>query len=413
MANTNICSHKSSRRERAVVPQDPLPATVRPVAAGLPPDLTELSLERLRRRRSAKWSRYEPDVLPAWIAEMDFPLAQPVRRALLEAIELDDCGYANPDELGAAFAEFAAARHEWEVDPGAVSPAPDVVGAITAVLKEVTEPGDRVIVNTPVYHPFFAVIEEAGCELAEVPLRGTALDLDGIDQHFAAGAAALILCSPHNPTGSVPSREELEAVAGSAARHGAWVLADEIHASLTLPGTEHVPFLTVSDAARARGIAFWSASKAFNLAGLRCAQIVTASPGAAAVIERLPVSATHCGHLGAVGSVAAFREGGEWLDGVLAMLDHNRGLLAELLGQRLPEVGYEQPRAGYLAWLDLRELDLGPDPSQPILERGRLALSPGPQFGPQGAGFARLNLGTSPALVEAAVERICRAVGRA
>lgn len=379
----------------------------------LSPELTELSLERLRGRRSAKWSRYDSDVLPAWVAEMDFPLARPVKRALLETIELDDCGYARPEELGAAFTAFVVERHGWEVDPAAVSPAPDVVGAITSVLKEIAEPGDRVIVNTPVYHPFFAVIEEAGCELVEVPLAGTALDLDGIERHLADGAAALILCSPHNPTGSVPSREELEAVAESAARHGAWVLADEIHASLTLPGAEHVPFLTTSDAARARGIAFCSASKAFNLAGLCCAQIVTASPEAAAVIERLPVSATHCGHLGAVGSIAAFREGEEWLDGVVAVLDHNRGLLAELLDERLPEVRYEQPRAGYLAWLDLRELGLGPDPSQPILERGRLALSPGPQFGPQGAGFARLNLGTSPALVEEAVARICRAVGRA
>ncbi|MGN6587136.1 MAG: MalY/PatB family protein [Solirubrobacterales bacterium] len=375
--------------------------------------LTDLSFARLRRRRSAKWSRYGPDVLPAWVAEMDFPLAPPVRRALLETIELDDCGYANPEDLGPAFAEFVARRHGWAVDPAAVSPAPDVVGALTSILEAIADPGERVVINTPVYHLFFAVIEEAGCELAEMPLAGTALDLDGIERQFADGAAALILCSPHNPTGSVPSQEELEAVAEAAARHGAWVLADEIHASLTLPGAEHIPFLSVSEAARAHGIAFWSASKAFNLAGLGCAQIVTASAEAAAVVERLPVGATHCGHLGAVGSIAAYREGGEWLDDVLAVLDHNRALLADLLAERLPEVGYEQPQAGYLAWLDLRELGLGPDPSQPILERGRLALSPGPQFGPQGAGFARLNLGTSPALVEEAVERICRAVGRA
>jgi cystathionine beta-lyase len=383
------------------------------MAPELSPALTDLSLQRLRRRRSAKWSRYGPDVLPAWVAEMDFPLAPPVRRALLETIELDDCGYANPQDLGPAVAAFVAQRHDWEVDPAAVSPAPDVVGALTSVLEAVSDPGARVVINTPVYHPFFAVIEEAGCELAEAPLAGTALDLDGIEREFAGGAAALILCSPHNPTGGLPSRQELEAVAEAAARHGAWVLADEIHAPLTLPGAEHVPFLTVSEAARARGVAFWSASKAFNLAGLGCAQIVTASAEAAAAVERLPVAATHCGHLGAVGAIAAFREGGGWLDEVLAVLDHNRTLLAELLAERLPEVGYERPRAGYLAWLDLRELGLGPDPSQPILERGRLALSPGPQFGPRGAGFARLNLGTSPALVEEAVERICRAIGRA
>jgi cysteine-S-conjugate beta-lyase len=380
--------------------------------ADLDPALTELSLECLRRRRSVKWSRYPDDVLPAWVAEMDFPLATPVKQALLEAIELSDCGYPDPAKLGAAFAEFAERRHGWKVDPAALSPSPDVVGALTAVLKAVAAPGDRVVINTPVYHPFFAVIEEAECELVEVPLAGTELDVEGIDRAFAAGARALILCSPHNPTGSVPSRAELEAIAASAARHDAWVLADEIHASLTLPGAEHVPFLTVCEAARRRGIAFWSASKAFNLAGLRCAEIVTASAEAAAMVERLPVSATHCGHLGAIGSIAAFRHGGPWLDQVLAVLDHNRGLLARLLAERLPEVAYAQPRAGYLAWLDFRAFGLGPDPADPILERGRLALSPGPQFGPQGAGFARLNLGTSPALVEEAVARICRAVGR-
>jgi cystathionine beta-lyase len=378
----------------------------------LSPALTQLSLERLRQRRSAKWSRYEADVLPAWVAEMDFPLAAPVKRALSEAIELDDTGYANPEGLGEAFAEFVAGRHDWEVDPAAVSPGNDVVGAITAVLKEIAKPGERVAITTPVYHPFFSIVEEAGCEPGEVPLDGRRLDVEGIEREFAEGAAALILCSPHNPTGAVPSREELEAVAAAAERHDAWVLADEIHAPLTLPGAEHVPFLTASAAARRRGVAFWSASKAFNLAGLGCAEIVTASTEAAELIAGLPVGAGHCGHLGAIGSIAAFREGGPWLDDVLAVLDHNRALLARLLAERLPEVGYEQPQAGYLAWLDLRALGLGPDPSEPILERGRLALSPGPQFGPQGAGFARLNLGTSPALLEAAVERIARAVGR-
>jgi cysteine-S-conjugate beta-lyase len=376
----------------------------------LDPRLTELSLERLRRRQSAKWGRYPDDVLPAWVAEMDFPLAEPVKRALLAAVELDDCGYAHPEGLGEAFAEFAAARHGWTVDPAAVSPSSDVVGALIAVLSEIAEPGDRVIVNTPVYHPFFAVVEEARCELAEVPLAGNELDVEGIEREFAAGAAALILCSPHNPTGGVPSREQLAAIAAGAERHGAWVLADEIHAPLTLPGAEHIPFLSVSEAAAARGIAFWSASKAFNLAGLGCAEIITASAEAGAVLERLPAAATHCGHLGAVASIAAFREGGRWLDEVLKVLEHNRRLLADLLAAQLPKVGYEPPRAGYLAWLDMRALGLGPDPSEPILERGRLALSPGPQFGPQGAGFARLNLGTSPSLLEEAVGRIVKAM---
>lgn len=377
-------------------------------------ELTELPIDRLRRRRSSKWARYPADVLPAWVAEMDFPLAEPVKRALAEAVELDDCGYAAPRAVGLAdaFAGFAADRMGWSVDPEAVCPSTDVVGAIAAVLGAIAEPGERIVLNTPVYHPFFALIEELGCELAEAPLAAGELDPEAIERRFADGAAALVLCSPHNPTGGVPRPEQLAAIADAAVRHGAWVLADEIHAPLVLPDARHVPFLTVSEAAAERGIAFCSASKAFNLAGLQCAEIVTASESAAEVVERLPLGATHCDHLGAIASVAAFRDGGAWLDDVIAVLDHNRSLLAELLAEHLPEVGYAQPQAGYLAWLDLRALELGEDPSRAILERGEVALSPGPSFGRQGAGFARLNFGTSPALLEEAVERIARVASR-
>jgi cystathionine beta-lyase len=380
------------------------------VRPALDPTLTEVSLERLRRRRSAKWAYYEPDVLPAWVAEMDFPLAAAVKRALTEAVELDDCGYAWPDGLGLgeAFAAFAASRWDWKVDSGSVCAAPDVVGAIVSLLGAIAKPGDPVVINTPVYHPFFSLIEQLGCELAEAPLVDGGLDPEAIEERFAAGAVALILCSPHNPTGSVPSRAQLEAIAAAAERHGAWVLADEIHAPLMLPGATHVPFLTVSAAAAERGFALCSASKAFNLAGLHCAQIVTASETAAAVVEGLPFGATHPGHLGALASVAAFREGEPWLEGLLGVLDHNRDLLGRLLAEHLPDAGYEPPEAGYLAWLDLNALGLGEDPAEALLERGRVALSPGPSFGPQGAGFARLNFGTSPALLEEIVERMAK-----
>jgi cystathionine beta-lyase len=286
------------------------------------------------------------------------------------------------------------------------------VNAITSLLRQVAKPGDRVVINTPVYHPFFAIIEELGLELAEVPLVEGQLDVDGIDVEFRRGAVALILCSPHNPTGTLPTEGQLKTLAAAAAQHGAWVLSDEIHWPLTLPGARHVPFLSVSEEAREHGIALCSASKAFNLAGLSCAQIVTASERAAAVVEKLPFTATHAGHFGALATIAAYRGGAAWLDDVIAVVDHNRALLADLLAARLPEVAYTPPRAGYLAWLDLRALELGDDPCEALLERGRVALNPGPTFGPQGKGFARLNIGTSPALVEEAVRRIGKAAGR-
>lgn len=377
----------------------------------LNPELTEISIEWLRRRTSAKWARYPEDVLPAWVAEMDFPLAAPVRDALVEAVQRGDCGYAWPEglSLGEAFAEFIDIRLGWRIDPAGVHPAPDVVAAIRDVLGEIAQPGEAVVVNTPVYHPFFTVIEELGCRRVEAPLVEGQLDPEAIERCFADGAVALLLCSPHNPMGSVPTREQLVAIAAAAQRHGAWVLADEIHAPLTLPGARHVPFLSVSEEAKACGIAFCSASKTFNIAGLGCAQMVVASEASASLVVRLPHGATHCDQLGVIASVAAFREGAAWLEDVLVVLDHNRRLLTELLAEHVPGVSYREPQAGYLAWLDMRELGLGGDPSEALLERGRVALSPGPMFGPQGGGFVRLNFGTSPALLEEAVERMARA----
>ena len=277
--------------------------------------MTDVALERLRERRSAKWTQYEPDVLPSWVAEMDFPLAPPVKLALAEAIERSDTGYANPaaSGLAASLAGFLERRQGWTVDPEQVVTCNDVVAGLTDLLSLLLEPGERVVLTPPVYHPFFTLVPEAGCAIWEVPLaEGRALDLDGIAAAFAAGARAMVLCNPHNPTGGVASREELAALADLAAEHDAWILADEIHAPLTLAGAEHVPFLSVSDAAAERGIALVSASKAFNLAGLGCAQIVTAAEGPRAVVAELPFSATHCGHLGAIAAEAAYREGDEW-----------------------------------------------------------------------------------------------------
>lgn len=375
--------------------------------------IADLDLERLARRRSAKWSAFDEDVLPAWVAEMDFPLAPAVKAALHEAIELDDCGYADPTApggLGESFAGFAARRMGWQLDPELVVPLVDVVSGLCELLRVLTEPGDGVVINPPVYHPFFSLIPDTGRRLVEVPLAGgRELDLDGIAGAFADGAKALILCNPHNPTGAVLARGELEALAELAAEHDAWVLADEIHAPLVLAGAEHVPFVTVSEAAAARGIVLSSASKAFNVAGLKCAHAVTAGEPATEAVARLPEVARHSGHLGVLAAEAAFRDGDQWLGAVLELLDSNRGLLGRLLAERLPEVAYQPPEAGYLAWLDCSRLGLGADPAAALLERGRVALSGGPSFGAGGDGFVRLNFATSPALLEQIVERMATA----
>ena len=371
--------------------------------------IADVSLEELRERRSAKWTWYPDDVIPAWVAEMDFRVAPAIREALARAVEIDDLGYASADAagLGKAFAGFAQRRFGWEVDPAQVTPLNDVVSGLYDFVRVLTEPGDGVIINPPVYHPFFPVIEQTGRTIVEAPLAdGNELDIDAIEAAFADGARALILCNPHNPTGRVLSRDELVRIADVAAAHDAWVLADEIHSPMVLAGAEHIPFTTVSDAAAERGIVLTSASKAFNTAGLKCAIAVTASPTAAAAAERLPEIAKHCGHFGVLASIAAWESSDEWLDELVDVLESNRKLLAGLLDEHLPQVGYEPPQAGYLAWLDCRALGLGDDPAEVLIERAKVALSSGPQFGTGGAGFARLNFATSPDLLAEIVARV-------
>jgi cystathionine beta-lyase len=379
----------------------------------MPPayDFDAISLDDLRARRSAKWRRYPADVLPAWVAEMDFPLAPPVRDALGAAVACDDTGYAEADGLPAAFAAFAAERWGWAVEPESTLLVADVMSGVAELLAALTAPGDEVVLNPPVYPPFFDVVRDTGRAVVEVPLRDDGrLDLDGLEAAFAGGARAYLLCNPHNPTGAVLTPAELRRIGELAARHGVLVLSDEVHAPLTLPGATHTPFLSLDGAAAERGLALVSASKAWNVAGLKCALVVPGSESTAAALGRLPRHVRfHAGHFGVLAAVAAFGEGGEWLDALVVHLDAQRRRLAELLASELPEVRYEPPQAGYLAWLDCRGLDLGDDPSAVFLERGRVALSPGPLFGSPGRGFARLNFGTSAALLAEAVARIATA----
>jgi cystathionine beta-lyase len=371
----------------------------------------------LRRRRSAKWRVYPQDVLPAWVAEMDYPLAEPIVRALHEAIDEQDAGYAFAAGLGEAFAPWAERRWGWTVAPADVRLVVDVVTGIAEILRVATAPGDGVVLETPVYPPFAATIRGTGRTVIEAPLvrttrtTGTTTawtpDLTAIARAYESGARVHLLCSPHNPTGIVYPREVLAEIAALAARYRVLVVSDEIHAPLTLPGAVHHPFPTVSPAAASTSIVLTSASKAWNVAGLKAALMITCADEPRAVLARLPSDLPyHAGHLGVVASCAAFREGDPWLQAVVALLDRNRALLAERLRASLPGVAYVPPQAGYLAWLDCTALGLGEDPARVFLERGRLALSSGPTFGAQGKGFARLNFGTTAALLEEAVRRM-------
>jgi cystathionine beta-lyase len=375
-------------------------------------------LDLLRTRTSEKWSEYPDDVLPMFVAEMDVPLAPVIRAALHAAIDRGDAGYvASRTRLPEAFAAFASRRWGWEVDPGSVFTTADVSMGIVEILRRVITPGEQVVVTSPVYPPFFDLVTEAGGVVADVPLRGSSrpddpagglrLDLDALETAFRDGVKAFLLCNPHNPIGRPHTVEELRAVASLAARYGVVVVSDEIHAPLTQHGERFVPYLSVSEEAAAHGYAVLSASKAWNLAGLKCAVMVTAGAGPRSVIAGMPVEVFwRTGQFGVLASIAAFESGEPWLDGLLGLIDGNRRLLGDLLSAELPEIGYRMPAAGYLAWLDCSALGWSEPPARHILRAAKVALQEGAPFGPSGTGHARLNLACSPELLSEAVRRI-------
>jgi cysteine-S-conjugate beta-lyase len=372
-------------------------------------------LETLRKRKSLKWRTHPADVLPAFVAEMDFDLAAPVAGAATAALAANDCGYGVTGELGEAFAAFAARRLRWSPDPSLIFAIPDVMTGVAEMIQAFTPPGAGIVINPPVYPPFFYRLRLSGRHVVEAPLaRGGDgrydLDLDVLDQALAGdGVAAYLLCNPHNPTGRVWSREQLTAVADLCQRRGIMLLVDEIHAPLVLPGAHHVPFGSLDHELTTRSVIFSSASKAWNIPGLKCGLAVAGSAGhASALAERW--DALLPGHVGVLASVAAFTQGEPWLDALLGQVDANRSLLAGLLTEYLPQVRYVPPEASFLAWLDCRALGLGDDPAAAFLDRGRVALSPGPDFGTQGNGYARLNIGTSPELITEAVRRMAAAI---
>lgn len=374
-------------------------------------EFDDFSPETLRRRGSVKWSYHEPGVLNAWVAEMDFAAPPPVLEAIEDAVRRQEFGYPVREEatgLPHAVADWEAARYGWKIDPSRVHVLPDVLKGVELAIEHFSPPDSAVILTTPAYMPFFEIPKVVRRPIIEVPTLFAdgvrRLDYAGIDDAFARGGGTLVLCQPYNPLGRSFTTEEMSELAAIVERHRGRVVSDEIHAPLTYPGRRHVPYASVSDVTAGHSVTVVSASKAWNLPGLKCAQVIISNDVDEERWRSISPMKTHgASTIGIRANLAAFRDGAAWLDEALAYLDGNRRYLAELLAAHLPAVRYTVPEATYLAWLDCNELGLPVAPAEFFLEKARVAVNPGVAFGADGAGCVRFNFATSRAILTQAV----------
>lgn len=374
--------------------------------------LTILSEADLRRRTSVKWRMYPDDILPMFVAEMDAPLAAPIRDTLKKALDEGDTGYPHGDAYAEALADFARERWGWRFEKEQTHLAADVITGVVEALRLITDLGDAVVVNPPVYYPFFEVVQHSGRSLIEAPLGADGrLDfttLEAAFRHAASGGrrSAYLMCNPHNPTGVAHTRAELERVADLARGYDVRVVADEIHAPLVLEGATFVPYVDVDPHA----FSVMSASKAWNLAGLKSALII-AGPELADELHKIPLHVLYgASGFGVLAHVAALRYGGPWLDELLAGLAENRRLFADLIAQELPKIRQYPLEATYLPWLDGRDLPVEEDLATFFRERGKVALYGGEVFGTGGERHLRVNIATTPDLLREAVRRMVAAL---
>lgn len=373
--------------------------------------------ERLRRNGGLKWTQFGEGVLPGWVAEMDFGLAPSITAALHEAVDRGLTGYPYPiaeERTARAATRFWSDRFGWEVDPGWVFPAPDVVEGIRRAIEKLTRPGSPVVLHTPVYHPFFGMVERAGRDLIEVRSNRDddglyRLNIDAIDRALDDGAGSIVVCNPWNPTGRVLTPTELGDLLEVAAAHDARVLADEIHSPIIYEGHRHTPLASLDPH---RVVTVASASKAWNLPGLKCAQVVLTNESDRGIwADYFTPDKVGVGTFGLFASAAAYEDGVGWFDDVLATLESNRDLVVSRMAERLPEAPMAVPQGTYLAWIDMTHFDLG-DPADFLLEHAGVAVTGGGPFGSGGAGFIRLNFATEAGILAEMIDRIAAAVSR-
>lgn len=388
----------------------------------MPTNSFELPIDVLRMRQNVKWTRYGSDVLPAWVAEMDFAVARPIQRCMERMVADQDYGY--PDRGGNhgdgtlvdAFRNRMASRFGWETDPAMVLPLSDLVQGTFASILALSEPGDGVILQLPAYPPFHEAIKSTGRRLIAHRLHsgadGWTHAPDSLSPLIDATTRIILLCNPQNPTGRVFSEAELREIGRVAVERDLVIVSDEIHADLIYPGAKHIPIATLSPEIAARTITITSATKGFNIPGLRCGILYF---GSTALRERFHARfpARVIGSPGITGidtTVAAWNHGQPWLDEVLEHLDHNRRRIDGFLKSELPAIKSHMPESTYLGWLDCSALGLATSAVDFFLDHAKVGFSPGEAFDPDGRNFVRFNFATSGRILEQILARMAEAV---
>ncbi|MBV8697774.1 MAG: PatB family C-S lyase [Bradyrhizobium sp.] len=382
----------------------------------------ELSRSALQARRNVKWNQYEADVLPAFVAEMDFAVAAPIQTAIERIVRDGDYGYPQRDgkrvdaAVAAAFIARMKTHYGWDVSPDLVVPISDLVQGTFAPILAFSDPGDGVILQTPNYPPFREAITTTERRLISLPMRddGTrhVFDFGELAPAACKDARIFVLCNPQNPTGRVFRRDELLAIARFVIEHDLIVVSDEIHSDLVYAGHRHIPFASLGPDVAARTVTLNSATKSFNIPGLRCAVLAFGSDALRARFhKRIPARLLGgCNIIGVDATVAAWMESQPWLDAVMAHLTKARDLVTEVLRTEVSDVRFHVPEATYLAWLDCRAIKQTGSAFQFFHDQARIAFSAGETFDPACAGFVRLNFATSMPILREILDRVVGSV---
>jgi len=373
---------------------------------------------------STKWSHYPPDVLPLWVADMDFISPEPVIQALHHRIEHGVFGY--PEGFGDPLIEMfnlrraiinrLADQYNWQVSPEWIVLIPGLVTGLNQAAHAFVQPDQAVLVQTPVYPPFLGLAKNTGglrqeCELTRQPDGSYSIDFERFEQSITPQTRLFVLCNPHNPVGRAFTRTELEKMAEICLRHDVLMISDEIHCDLIYSGHQHIPLASLNPEVASRSITLMAPSKTYNMAGLQCSFAIIPDK---ALREQFNTGTLGMGGwvnlLGLTAAEAAYRDGQDWLDQMLTYLQANRDYLHSYVQNNLPGIQMALPEATYLAWLDCRSLNLPGSAYEFFLKEARVALNDGKTFGKPGEGFVRLNFGTPRVILTEALERMSQAL---